>query len=369
MIFTEDQENALNVVVDWYNRKFREPYIYIAGFAGVGKTTFIKSLKNLLTENTVYASFTGKAAQVLESKGCIPASTVHGLIYIPIEDSDGNVKFVLSPKDMLAGIELIILDEASMISDALAQDLLSLDIPILAIGDPAQLPPVEGSGFFTRNEPSYMMRNIVRQALDSDIIRVSKEIREGKEISYQVGKDVAIIPMSKFDIASLGKFDQIICGTNKTRQTLNSKYRELQGISGSPLTIGEKVIATMNNYKYPVKIFNGSLWNVTKFGKGRYPNTTNLCIENPKETIKDVMTHDDCFLGRFVEAKKAFRQSHVQKQFVPFDYGYAITAHKSQGSQWDSVLIFDESNIFFDLKKEWLYTAVTRAAKKVVVVK
>src|SRR5579883_2747985 len=179
MEWTGEQRAALDKVGRWL--KAGEPQIFrLFGYAGVGKTTLARHAAESGKADPAYAAFTGKAALVMRSKGCAGATTIHSLIYRTIEGEDGaGPSFTLNHDGPASKAGLIVIDECSMVDAELGRDLMSFGKPILVLGDPAQLPPVKGGGFFTEAPPDVMLTEVHRQAADNPIIKMSMLVREG----------------------------------------------------------------------------------------------------------------------------------------------------------------------------------------------
>src|SRR5450432_2974296 len=183
MIWTPQQEAALKSVAGWLQRG--EPQLFrLFGYAGTGKTTLAKHIAADVDGGVAFAAFTGKAALVMRSKGCGDARTIHSLIYRARESDTQEPSFVLNEDSAVTKSSLVIVDECSMVDAELGRDLLSFGKPVLVLGDPAQLPPVKGGGFFTEIEPDIMLTQIHRQAQDDPIIRLSAEVRNGVKLAY-----------------------------------------------------------------------------------------------------------------------------------------------------------------------------------------
>ena len=183
MIWTEQQSSALLAVDAWYKSKPRKQVFYVAGYAGVGKTSLAKHFAESINGLVLYAAYTGKAALVMRNNGCQNASTIHSLIYRAEEDSKGKISFRLNFSSILKTAALLIIDECSMVDKELAYDILRFGVPVLVIGDPAQLPPVSGAGYFTGSKPDVMLTEIHRQAQDNPIIYLATQVREGHTLS------------------------------------------------------------------------------------------------------------------------------------------------------------------------------------------
>jgi len=180
--FPPQQKAALKAAADWLKRG--EPNLFrLFGFAGTGKTTLAKKIAEDVDGDVAFGAFTGKAALVMRSKGCADARTIHSLIYRASETETGEPSFVLNEDSVVARSKLVIIDECSMVDAELGRDLLSFGKPVLVLGDPGQLPPVKGSGFFTNAEPDVMLTEVHRQATDNPILRLSMLVRDGKKLS------------------------------------------------------------------------------------------------------------------------------------------------------------------------------------------
>lgn len=350
----------------------------VFGYAGTGKTTMAKEIATAVSGDVLFMTFTGKAALVLRKKGCEGASTIHSAIYKPQEDPyTGHTEFIRNPDSPVAHAALVIVDEVSMVGEDIGRDLLMYGTKILVLGDPFQLPPIKGEGFFTGQDPDVLLTEIHRQAADNPIIRMSMDIREGRGLALGQYGDSLVTKRSEMDKDALREMvlaaDQLLCGRNITRQTFNRRVRELRGIAGSPEawmpTIGDRLVCLKNNGMKG--LLNGGLWSVEKVEvirekfalRNRFAMRV-ASLDDPKSIIPvDVETPFAFFQG--LEKELDWRD---RKKVDEFCHGYALTVHKSQGSQWDNVLLFDESHVFRETGPQHLYTAVTRAAEKITVV-
>lgn len=357
-MWSNQQEEALKDIQDWYKNSNDQVY-RLFGYAGVGKTYIASEIANI-AKTVLYGAYTGKAAHVMRTKNCKNASTIHSLIYTPVEDDDVTKppRFVLNRDSFVKNADLIIVDEVSMVGGKVGKDLLSFGTKILVLGDPAQLKPIQGEGFFTSDTPNFMLTEVHRQAWDNPIIALSMAIRNGVELKYGNYGDSKIIPRKNLTNDMLLETDQLIVGLNKTRKNYNSYIRKMLGRSSYVPEIGDKLVCLKNENN--LGIFNGSTWKTTKVVRNK--DKFNLNIRN-EEGSKSVKVHKEFFDGTENISYNVKRASHE------FDYGYALTGHKSQGSQWDNVLIINESNYFKESKMNWEYTVITRAAKNIIMVK
>ena len=365
MEWSPQQSAALKSASAWLNNK-RSPQVFkLMGFAGTGKTTMAKELAAEVDGTSLFGAFTGKAALVLRKKGN-EASTLHSLIYKAIEDPvTGDVEFKINHESPLSYAHLLVVDEVSMVDEALGRDLLSFGCKVLVLGDPFQLPPVGGGGFFTNGTPDVMLTEIHRQAADNPIIRMSMDLREGRGLqlgNYGDSRVLARDGISREELAAdVLAADQVLCGRNKTRQTMNQRIRQLRGYVGQWPNKGERLVCLRNNKLKG--LLNGGLWEV-KESQAR-SRSVRMMLDSLDDSLRDIEvdTLNEFFMG--TEGGLDWKE---KKKFDEFTFGYALTCHKAQGSQWDNVLVFDEGSAFGERAARWSYTAVTRAAERVTVI-
>ncbi len=362
--FTPHQDAALKAIAKWWKTERQRPSIFrLFGYAGTGKTTLAKHIAAGIDGKVLFAAFTGKAACVMRSKGCHGASTIHRLIYKPQEKNEENPTFELWSKAPASHAKLIIIDECSMVDAELARDLTSFEVPLLVLGDPAQLPPIQGGGFFTDAEPDAMLTEVHRQAQDNPIVRLSMDIRAGRRLAEGQYGDSQVVRRAELDPKRVLDADQVLVGRNVTRRAYNARLRERRGFADPLPMAGDKLVCLRNNRRKG--LFNGGLWMV-KEG----PNARRQILKmrlKPDEDLGSrmikVSVRTECFTGAIEQFEWPQR-----KPYDEFDFGYVLTVHKSQGSQWDDVVLFDESGAFQENRDRWLYTGVTRAAKRLTVV-
>ena len=203
-IWSPQQDQALKNIATWL--KAGHPQIFrLFGYAGTGKTTLARHIAEGIDGDVVFAAYTGKAALVLRNKGCDDARTIHSLIY-RAQDVDAEVpSFVINEQSPANEAALIIIDECSMVDEELGRDLLSFGRPVLVLGDPAQLPPVKGGGFFTEAEPDFMLTEVHRQEADNPIVRMSMIVREGGRLERGTYGESRVIARDAIDAISVTK--------------------------------------------------------------------------------------------------------------------------------------------------------------------
>jgi exodeoxyribonuclease-5 len=274
--------------------------------------------------------------------------------------------FSLNRQSPVSRAKLIIVDECSMVDEQLGRDLLTFGTPILVLGDPAQLPPISGGGFFTEHDPDILLTEIHRQARDNPIIRLALDVREGREFMRGDYGTAQVIGKEDVTQELVLKADQVLVGTNRTRKRYNQRLRELKGFSANYPQAGDKLVCLRND---PAKgLLNGSLWKVMTSSRETVKPGINLLVspeeDDPERGIAKIKLLKAVFEDQETEIPWA-----TKKRFDDFDFGYALTVHKAQGSQWDNVVLFDESYAFKETRQRWLYTAITRAAKTLTVVR
>jgi exodeoxyribonuclease V len=257
----------------------------------------------------------------------------------------------------VATADLTVIDEGSMVGGEVANDLLSFGTPTLIFTDQAQLPPVGDAGYFIRRTSDFQLTEVHRQALNSPVIELATRVRNGLPLRLgDYGGGSAVV--DGISIEEMLGFDQVIIGTHRTRHSLNRKIRRELGFGGSIPERGEKVLCLKNNRAKG--LLNGSLWTVleaTRFKDG----FIEMEIENEDGCKVEVVVPREGF--------SADGGGGYELPGQPFAFGYAITCHKAQGSEWDSVVVIDESRWFREHRDRWLYTAITRASERVVVIK
>lgn len=364
MAWSEQQEAAIRAVQAWTKTLSGPQVFYLAGYAGTGKSTIARELAQGVRGKVLYGAFTGKAALVMQTKGCAGAATLHSMIYRLEDESRGSPRFVLNPDAPLKDAALLVVDEVSMVDEQIGRDLLSFGVKILVIGDPAQLPPVKGEGFFTARAPDVMLTEVHRQAADNPIIRMSMDVREGRRLALGQYGDSRVVHRSEIDAAAVTAADQVLVGKNVTRHLYNRRIRELLGHEGGTPLVGERLVCLRNRREKG--LLNGGIWTVVEVLAGT-PATVSLRIQSedsgPARKPVKVSIHRAFFEGQENEVPWEERRGLAEMTF-----GYALTVHKSQGSQWNRVVVFDESAAFRDNRREWLYTAITRAAEAVTIV-
>ena len=388
MILTAKQEEGLKIAVKRY--KDHEPWTCIAGYAGTGKSTLVKFIVQALNldENAVcYIAYTGKAAKVLRDKGCQNAMTAHRLLYQSFPRADGTFYHkVKRPLDY--PYDLIVVDEISMLPKEIWDLLLSHNIHVICLGDPFQLPPIGEDNGVLYN-PHIFLDEIMRQAQESEIIRLTMDIREGKPLPLFKGNEVQIFDQKDMVDGMFTWADQIIVAKNETRRNINSRVRNMIFNTASEEPVeGDKIICLRNSWETVTEAGDvlvngtiGTMHNIRYFQHHPFLKpklTANFisddCEEDAESSPIDMYFRDlniDYKLlttGEPTVTEKNFRR--FPKEFRPlnFDYGYCITCHKAQGSEYGKVLVVEEYLRGNDHAR-WLYTAATRAKDKLVIVR
>src|SRR5208282_1992846 len=363
MDWSAQQEKALREVADWIAEPGGRQVFRLFGYAGTGKTTLARHIAGDVEGEVQFGAYTGKAALVLRSKGCGEARTIHSMIYRPKDLDSEEPSFVLNEDSPASKASLIVIDECSMVDEDLGRDLLSFGKKVLVLGDPAQLPPVKGGGFFTEQQPDVMLTEVHRQAAGNPIIKLSMQVRAGERLTLGEHGVLRVISRNAIDAELVKKADQVLVGLNKTRRAYNRRLRELFGFKETMPEVGEKLVCLRNDKSKG--LLNGAVFRVNK-SIGLRRSRFRMAL-TPEETSggKPIRVG---VLPAFFEGTEENLSYAQRRESDEFDFGYALTVHKAQGSQWDDVVLFDESWAFRENRERWLYTGVTRAAKSLTVV-
>lgn len=385
-----DQQQTLDTILAWYTNTRQEgvdaetPFITLGGYAGTGKTTLIAVIRSELAKiqddlKVGFASYTGKAARVLRNKlteqnVILPQDTVgtiHSLIYSPVVNEKEEI-VGWKTKDTIDR-KLIIIDEASMVDESIWRHLMSYKVPIIVVGDHGQLPPIRGN-FNLMQEPQLRLEEIHRQASLHPIIGLSIQAREHgfirtADYSETVKKYDLNDPESQEMIEEfLSSYDDdtlVLCGYNTTRTRLNNHIRSIKGLDSPYPTAGDRVICLRNNHAK--NIFNGMLGTIVSIEEANDEwYGADIELDGEKDIYKGLISR-----AQF-GAPSALNFTNQRSKIMMgdlFDFGYAMTVHKAQGSQAKRVILFEER--FKQMNEEewrrWLYTAVTRAEEELYI--
>lgn len=390
------QKEAIEIALDRYRNN--ERYTVISGWAGTGKSTTVRYIIAAFAQefgidpedDVCYCAFTGKACAVLQQKGNKNVSTLHRLLWEYKPNPDGT--FFRKRRDFI-DYKIIVVDEASMVEKDIVDELhRHYNLHIIYLGDNFQLPPINPkTDNHLLDKPHIQLTQIMRQEAGNDIIDLSTAIREGRPIERYIGTNVQVLNKEELNTGMLQWADIILCATNAKRNAINNQMRQLLGYSGSPKD-GEKIICKRNYWETFSKkgdaLVNGTIGYIegsfnTFF---RVPDwagnqgDVDYMIGNFRTEDGDLFTSLEIDKNMILTEKPcldwrtSYKLAKSKKRNYPipmeFYFGYAITCHAAQGSQWDNVLVLEEN---FPREGEehqrWLYTAVTRGASKVVLIK
>lgn len=369
--FSDGQRAAIRAIDDWYVDA-RSLEFYLAGEAGTGKTTIASWFIRYLGErhlDVLVGAYTGKAAAVLRKKGVWQAQTLHSMIYRPVEGSN-PIRFEPAYDSPLADADLLIVDEVSMVSRALAGDVRSYGRKTLVLGDPGQLPPIEGTGAFTNREPDFLLTEIHRQAADSPILALAYRARRGKQIDWCDDPRATVAPLSfSALLAAEAEGAQVICGTHRARWAITRRIRARRGFSGLLPEPGERLLCCKNDHG--LGLYNGMMGTLVEV----LDDGTNDPEDRPYLRIKmeDLSSPIETLVAREPwiehEAGRRVQPAFHQRGVQLFDFGWVLTCHKAQGSEWPAVVVVDDSSAFGEDRWKWLYTAITRASERVTLLR
>ena len=405
MTLTKEQHVALGKINTWLNDDSSWDF-RLGGYAGTGKTFLLQHLVNNHNKPIVACAPTGKAASVLRDRlNGFDVHTVHSALYDPVNQNHEKLhklesalkntndpknrrnialsieseKRALSKKDMkwtlkeftrISKDDLVVIDESSMITKQMRNDLRQTGARVLFVGDPGQLPPVGDDGWFFQGKLNFVLENVQRQAMDSPIIRMSMDVRNDRynPKNYQTDPECCVLDSCDVEPEFYFDADQVITGKNETRHMLNRSFRDHFGYVDRLPRANEKLIILRNEKYHGMMIRNGiQCMSVTDTKNENGLNLINLNYEGIE--LPDVSFYDYHCLSNYSDSLIAETRDY-RKNFRELDYAYAITVHKSQGSEWDHVVISDDDIMSHkvDFRRRWLYTAITRAKKQLLIV-
>lgn len=418
-VLSESQTQAIAAIKQWFWRDRGTRQVFrLFGFAGTGKTTITRNaVADLGLDVEVgcgggvhFAAFTGKAALVMTRRGT-PASTIHSLIYRVSEATPEEIarveqeledlqtgfagmgraerafaavqmshlklrlgdlhkpRFVLNDQSPLRDADLLVLDEVSMVGENMAADLLAFGKPILVLGDPGQLPPIRGAGAFIDVAPDVMLTEVHRQAKTSAVIRLADLARRNAAIPYGRHDD-HVWKMRRTDVSldQLLRGSQVICGRNATRRLLNIGMKAAAGFPQCyPEGRGEKIICLKN--RHDLGLINGMFLDLRDVrDAGEHAISSEVRTEDGLDVRGPLFVYKGHFDDHVAcDPGRERRDWQVRRDLVEADWGFAITCHKAQGSQWRDVIVYDDGLARTPADQaRWLYTAITRAERGLV---
>jgi len=380
-----DQKKVLNDILVWYKKdKDEMQYVTLGGYAGTGKTTLIAVLRKKLASvnkklKVAFVSYTGKAARVLNTKlrnekvvnSQDSVGTIHSLIYSPIvNEKEEIIGWEIKEK---ISKNLIIVDEASMVDETIWRHLLSYKIPIIAVGDHGQLPPIKGR-FNLMQKPHLLLEKIHRQARTNPIIDISIQAREKGHVETKTYADcVKKYPANEMEsqeildsmLSNYNPDTLVLCGYNHTRKKLNNHIRNALGFTSIEPMVNDRVICLRNNHTK--KIFNGMLGTIVEIKKKNEDwYLAEIAMDGDARSYKGLISTKQ--FGSDTALNFTKKRSQIMRGDL-FDFGYALTVHKAQGSQAKKVILFEQRFRQMDDEawRRWLYTAVTRAEEELYI--
>lgn len=378
------QLDALDKLRQWWRdvnaKRAARPFFALYGFAGTGKTSLVRFFLDelrLTPSDVALMTFTGKAARVLESRAGLPASTIHSQIYSLTRNTNGRMEWARKVDASVADRKLFILDECSQIGKQMFADLLAYNVPMIILGDPGQLPPINDLDIINSTAPDVFLTEIHRQALDNPIIYLSKLVREGGNIDFgQYGDAVKKIRKEELDPEELHVASMILVGRNNTRTYLNQWFRATYDRTSPIPQKDDRLICLRNQPR--IGLFNGLTGKALADAVETVDphnikvdifvdDNENVYLEQPvlRDTFQPVFGDNGQIVPLGQDGYPLHLENRQKMNLSRWDYAYAITVHKSQGSQFEHTILYDEWNKAD--RTRWLYTACTRSISKLTI--
>lgn len=412
-----DQRRVYESMLDWV-RTPSSQLLTVGGYAGTGKSTLLGLFAAETDLRVAYICFTGRASSILgrklnaggvatTSRVCTDddskldgpwshlfyssgspeadrpfSGTIHRLLYRPFIDSVTEELLGWEKRTELdRNYDLVVIDEASMVTPQVVADIQQHGVRIMAVGDHGQLPPVMSEGSLV-TRPMLRLEKIHRQAEGSPIIQLSRVLREEGRLARELADGGQLRfcntrDMAHPSLAAMLAREQlnaaVLCWRNATRVHVNRNVRWHLGYTGKPPQAREPLIALRN---YP-PIYNGMRGLLTEEATSPYKDEWWLMrakIEFPDEGLPE-KEHDICrdqfHRTRPFESIDDLKTAGIDVHSMGgagrlFDFGYAMTVHKSQGSQFKhAVVVVDWKQDYSNENTRRLaYTAVTRAQER-----
>lgn len=388
-ILTDEQQSLVKDCYNWFYNS-NDLVFEFAGGPGTGKSFVLDFIINYLginRNNIAPMAYTGAAAVNMRTKGLLNAGTIHSWIYhtniSPKIDKSGNyimddyfnrpkegLDFI--PKVKLKDIKLIIIDEAYMVPFEMKKDIEKFGIKIIACGDWNQLPPINSTPAYLNNKNINLLTKVMRQAENSNIVKLAYSVLNGYPISNGYYGDVLVINEDELTDQMIISSDVVICSKNNTREYYNNKIRSIYGFHNKLPEYGERVICRSNN-KYEVvediNLANGLIGTVVNFPdvSGFDGKTFSLSfLPDLLNTPFDIRASYKYFIAPYQQKEAIKNDKYLEGE--KFEFGYCITSHLSQGSQFDNAIVIEEPMIG-NINNRLSYVAITRARKRLIYVK
>lgn len=375
------QKEAVLKSISWYYTKSHEQQLWLllAG-AGAGKTTTISYIVRALgisSSSVLFCSLTGKACVVNRLKGNM-SQTIHKSFY-NAKVYKNNVYFTKKPT-IPSFIKLIVIDEFGMVGDSIIEDILSFGVPVIGIGDPGQIQPLfEKNTYIKEESADAYLTEVMRTNSKSGILDIASIYRNKQIPKIGCYGDSNVFEY-KEEIKPLVEYSKILVWRNKTRKLINKMIRDDLNITEKYPIKGEKVVFLANRYDksipyigIDINIMNGLESIVLEDYKIVNDNQIQLKLrpyfmEDSSEFF-DVLCNRRIFDSYHEDTPelKLIMQTDRELDYnsIFVDFAYATTINSSQGSEYSDVLVLDEVPKFRPEYFNLLYTAVTRAQKRV----
>ena len=388
-MLNSQQEKICQAAVNWYRNSSAQVFEFEGG-AGTGKTyTIMEILRrlNLSSGEFLAMAYTGQASIVMRTRGFKNARSIHSSLYEMVEIEDDTAvnlafgirkkKFDFRLRTMIdPNIRLFFIDEAWMVPKWMVKDILSFGIKVICCGDSQQLPPIGDDPGFLTGYGVYRLTELMRQSKSNPIVYLANRAIKGLPIHNGTYGNVLVIDEDDFHPNYIPYADTIICGTNKTRDTMNNYVRQLAGFYSLTPNIGERIICRQNNWDIVsedgIALCNGlsgivaSQLEVDRFNGQTF--TIHFKPDLVDSVFFNIHVNYEYFTAPYDERQRLKEKISKYSQGEIFEFAYAISCWLAQGSEYNNGIYIEEF-MRPQIQKQLNYTGITRFKNSLIYIK
>lgn len=388
----ESQNMIVNLAIDHCIHSSDQVFEF-AGEAGTGKSVVLFEIVRRLglrPHEVLAMAPTGQAAIIMRTKGFTNASSIHSSLFEFVDvidmDSKGQpkidkyyntvktIKQFVPKKSLPSYIKLMIIDEGGMVPDYLKPIILKFGIKVIVAGDLGQLPPVKANPAFLYGDNILELTQLMRQCENSPIVYLARRARRGLPIHCGLyGNNVLVINENDLDDEMIRNSDIVLCGTNKTRETINAHIRkDILGINSTLPVYGDRLICRKNNWNIEtcgISLANGLVGTVTSSPNAGCFDGKIFNIDFKPDLLDRPFINLNCDYKYFIADPKDRERIKNDKYSKgnKFEFAYCSTTHLSQGSEYKGGIYIEEN--LGSIQNNLNYTGITRFRNFLIYVK